>query len=116
MCCMRRLMLDLQKLFTDLFDPQPGEFALVLIDTPQGALHDTTAWQQRRDMAQRWHAALETLGALRGFTVAPLASFPATGAHNADLPVEGAQDGQPVDLEALAQQTTLLLAMTQFSA
>jgi leucyl aminopeptidase (aminopeptidase T) len=109
-------MLDLQKLFTDLFDPQPGELALVLIDTPHGALHDTLAWQQRRAMAERWRAALEALGVQRGFTVAPLASFPTTGAHNANLPAEGAQDGQPVHLEALARQTTLLLAMTQFSA
>src|SRR5262245_30108971 len=109
-------MLDLQKLFTDLFDPQPGEFALVLIDTPHGALHDTPAWQQRRVMAERWRAALETLGTLRGLTVAPLVSFPATGAQNANLPEEGAQDGQPIRLEALAEQVTLLLAMTQFSA
>jgi leucyl aminopeptidase (aminopeptidase T) len=109
-------MLDLQKLFTDLFDPQPGELALVLVDTPHGALHDTPGWQQRRAMAERWHDALETLGAQRGFTVAPLIAFPATGAHNANLPEEGAQDGQPVRLEMLAGQATLLFAMTQFSA
>jgi hypothetical protein len=109
-------MLDLQKLFTDLFDPQPGEIALVLIDTPHGALHDTPAWQQRRAMAERWRAALETLGTQRGFTVVSLASFPATGAHNANLPEEGVQSERPVRLEMLAEQATLLLALTQFSA
>src|SRR5262245_27054427 len=109
-------MLDLQKLFSDLFDPQPGELALVLVDTPHGALHDTPAWQQRRAMAERWCAALAALAVQRGFTVAPLASYPATGAHNADLPDEGAQSGQLVRLESLAEQATLLLAMTQFSA
>ncbi|HET9223772.1 MAG TPA: hypothetical protein VFO07_14770, partial [Roseiflexaceae bacterium] len=109
-------MLDLQKLFTDLFDPQPGEMALVLVDTPHGALHDTPAWQRRRAMAERWRAALEQLGAQRGFTVAPLVSFSATGAHNANLPEEGEQNEQPARLEALAERATLLLAMTQFSA
>src|SRR5262245_27018817 len=109
-------MLDLQKLFTDLLDPQPGEFALVLVDTTHGALHGTPAWQQRRAMAERWRAALETLGTQRGFTVPPLVSFSATGAHNANLPEGGAQDGQPVGLEALAERATLVLAMTQFSA
>jgi leucyl aminopeptidase (aminopeptidase T) len=109
-------MLDLQKLFNDLFDPQPGEFALVLVDTPHGALHDTPVWQQRRAMAERWRAALEILGAQRSFTVGPLVSFPATGAHNANLPEEGIQGGQPARLEELAEQATLLLAMTQFSA
>ena len=56
-------MINLQKLFSDTFDPQPGETALVLIDTPHGAIGDTPAWEQRRAMAQRWHAALCELGA-----------------------------------------------------
>ncbi|MFL5801433.1 MAG: hypothetical protein ACJ8CR_06790 [Roseiflexaceae bacterium] len=109
-------MLDLRKLFVDLFEPQPGETALVLVDTPHGILHDTPAWQQRRVMAKRWHAALQALGRQRGFVVSPLVRFPATGAHNANLPLEGHQDGQLVRLDALAERTTLILAMTQFSA
>src|SRR5262245_43266844 len=109
-------MLDLQKLFADLFDPQPGEIALVLVDTPHGTHHDTPAWQRRRAMAERWRAALAELGVQRGVTIEPLASFPATGAQNANLPEEGVQGGRPVRLEALAKQATLLLAMTQFSA
>lgn len=109
-------MLDLQKLFVDVFDPQPGETALVLIDMPHGAIHDLPAWEQRRAMAARWHAALCDLGRQRGFTVLPLTSYPATGSHNAQLPAEGQQDGQLVRLEELAAQVTLLLALTQFSA
>jgi leucyl aminopeptidase (aminopeptidase T) len=45
-----------------------------------------------------------------------LVSYPATGAHNAQLPVEGLQDGAAVALEDLAAQATLVLALTQFSA
>lgn len=109
-------MIDLQKLFIDVFDPQPGEVALVCFDTPHGALADTPAWSERRAMAQRWHAALAALGAKRGFRVLPLLSFPATGAHNAELPASGFQQGSPVLLSELAQQASLVLAMTQFSA
>src|SRR5438874_2552617 len=109
-------MLDLHKLFADLFDPRPGEMALVLVDIPHGLIHDSPAWEQRRAMAERWLGALGALGEQRGFTVAPLVSFPATGAHNAQLPEEGSQAGQTVRLDALAEQATLILAMTQFSA
>ena len=109
-------MIDLQKLFTDVFDPQPGETALVLIDTPHGQLHDTLAWQQRRAMAERWHGGLRELGVRRGFRVLPLVSFAATGAHNAQLPNEGYQEGAVVRLDELAAPATLLLALTQFSA
>jgi hypothetical protein len=109
-------MINLQKLFSDTFDPQPGETALVLIDTPHGAIADTPAWEQRRAMAQRWHAALRELGKRRGFQVLALASYPATGSHNAQLPEHGTHDGAPIELGQLAEQTTLLLALTQFSA
>ena len=42
----------------DTFPPRRAfddrEMALVLVDTPHGALHDTPAWQRRRAMAERW--------------------------------------------------------------
>jgi leucyl aminopeptidase (aminopeptidase T) len=109
-------MLDLHKLFTDLFDPQPGETALVLVDTPHGTLHDTLAWERRRAMAERWRSQLAALGERRSFDVPASVSYLATGAHNANLPEHGQQAGQEVQLEALAERTTLLLAFTQFSA
>jgi hypothetical protein len=109
-------MINLAKLFSDTFDPQPGETAVVLIDTPHGTIGDTPAWQSRRTMAQRWHAALHDLGKRRGFQVLALASFPATGSHNAQLPEQGLLADEPISLAGLAQQSTLLLALTQFSA
>jgi hypothetical protein len=109
-------MIDLQKLFTDVFDPQPGETALVLLDTPHGQIADTLAWVQRRAMAERWHQALAQLSLKRRFRILPLVSYLATGAHNAQIPSEGLQDGAAVVLEDLAAQATLVLALTQFSA
>lgn len=109
-------MLDLQTFFAAVFDPQPGETALVLIDTPHDQIPDTPTWEQRRAMAERWHAALRDMGAQRGFSVLPLVSYPANGAHNGQLPAEAQQEGRSVRLEDLAAQATLVLALTEYSA
>lgn len=109
-------MINLPKLFTDVFDPQPGEIVLMLIDTPHGHMADTPEWAQRRAMARRWHTALAQQGTLRSFWVLPIASYPATGAHGAQLPSEVLIDREQVALADLASQATLLIAMTQFSA
>src|SRR6476660_1842665 len=93
-------MINLLKLFSDTFDPQPGETALVLIDTPHGTISDTPAWKKRRAMAQRWHAALCELGRRRGFQVLGLVSFPATGSHNAQLPEYGLLGDAPLLLHS----------------
>jgi leucyl aminopeptidase (aminopeptidase T) len=42
--------------------------------------------------------------------------FPATGANNADLPAGGLLNGSDVDLEETLSQSTLVIAMTEFSA
>ena len=109
-------MLNLRKLFIDVFDPQPGEAAAVFVDLPHGELRDTNAWSQRRAMAERWHGELSELGAERNFEVLPLVSFEATGMNNGQLPASGRQDGVSVALEELGARTTFLLALTEFSA
>jgi len=109
-------MLNLRKLFIDVFDPQPGETAAVFIDLPHGELCDTNAWSQRRAMAERWHGELSELGAERNFEVLPLVSFEGTGMSNGQLPATGRQNGVSVALEELGARTTFLLALTEFSA
>ena len=108
--------MDLRKLFIDVFDPQPGETAAVFVDLPHGELRDNDPWQARRAMAERWHAALAEFAAEGGFDVLPLITFEATGMNNGQLPANGMQAGAPVVLEDIGAQTTLLLAMTEFSA
>ena len=107
---------DLCKLFIDVFDPQPAETASVMFDLPHGNIADKGEWRARRGMAERWHKALSALGTERNFEVLPLISFNATGANNGQLPAVGEQEGEPILLEEIAQQVTLLLAMTEFSA
>jgi leucyl aminopeptidase (aminopeptidase T) len=108
--------MNLRKLFIDVFDPQPGETAAVFVDLPHGELKDNRAWTDRRAMAERWHAALQEFGAERGFDVLPLVTFQATGMNNGQLPANGMLAGAPVVLEEVGARTTLLLAMTEFSA
>jgi len=109
-------MLDLRKLFTDVFDPQAGETAAIFVDLPHGKIADNDAWWERRAMAQRWHAALSELGAEYRFDVLPLVNFEATGMNNGQLPPRGSRNGGSVVLEEIGARTTLLLALTEFSA
>jgi leucyl aminopeptidase (aminopeptidase T) len=97
-------MLDVKKLLTDVFDPQPGKVA------------DHDGWRARRAMADRWRGAMLDLAAERGFTVQPLLEFEATGANNADLPAKGRQSDDDVELEETLRASTLVVAMTEFSA
>jgi hypothetical protein len=107
---------DLRKLFVDVFDPQPGETAAVLVDVPHGNLADNDEWQKRRTMAECWHETLATLGDERHFEVLPLIRFNASGMNNAQLPADGEQAGRTIPLEEIGRRSTLLLAMTEFSA
>lgn len=109
-------MLNLRKLFIDVFDPQPGETAAIFGDLPHGEIGDNDAWRERRAMAERWHTALSEFGAERQFDVLPLVSFEATGMNNGQLPNRGSQNGVSVVLEEIGARTTLLLALTEFSA
>jgi leucyl aminopeptidase (aminopeptidase T) len=109
-------MLDVKKLLVDVFEPQPGEVAAVVVDIPHGDLADSARWSERRDMAERWRTTLAELGRERGFEVWPLLAYPATGANNADLPATGSLDGAEVDLHDRLAGATLVIAMTEFSA
>jgi leucyl aminopeptidase (aminopeptidase T) len=107
---------DVKKLLVDVFDPQPGEVAAIMVDVPHGDVADTEAWEARREMADRWRAALAELGSERGFEVKPVFSYKATGANNADLPDAISVDGEEVDLQGQLAACSLVIAMTQYSA
>jgi leucyl aminopeptidase (aminopeptidase T) len=109
-------MFDLRKLLVDVFDPQQGEVVTVAVDEPRDGVPDTDAWVARRRMASRWRDELVALGEERGFSVNPLLSWPATGANNADLPASARLGDERVDLERTLSESTLVVAMTQYSA
>jgi hypothetical protein len=107
---------DLEKLIIDVFDPQPGEAVLIMVDLPHGGLHDYEGWSARRDMAEEWRQVFEKLGTEIGFSVHPLLTYPATGAPNSPLPEAGTIDGQKVLFERILAETNIVVALTEFSA
>jgi leucyl aminopeptidase (aminopeptidase T) len=56
------------------------------------------------------------LASERDFTVGPILSFEASGANNADLPAKGWLGDDDVDLLEALKASTLVIAMTEFSA
>ena len=109
-------MFDVKKLLQDVFDPQPGELVTFAVDEPRDPASDHDAWRARRAMAERWRGVMEELAAEREFTVRPLLVFPATGANNADLPATAISGGREVELQQALAESTLVIAMTEFSA
>jgi len=107
---------DLKKLLIDVFAPQSGERVLVMTDLPHGEWTDNEKWAERREMAADWHLAFQHLGTEGRFTVHPLFSYLATGAHSAPLPEAGDIDGQRVRLEDILSGTNIVAALTEYSA
>jgi len=107
---------DLEKLLMDVFAPQAGEKVLVMSDLPHGEYADNEKWAERREMAREWHVAFQRLGNKLGFSVHPLLTYPATGAHSAPLPEEGEMNGQRVRLEDVLSDTDIAVALTEYSA
>lgn len=66
---------DLEELFVDVFAPQYGDVALIMIDLPHDDAEDTPAWQARRDMARDWHEKLQGFASSYGVGVLPLVTY-----------------------------------------
>ena len=109
-------MLDVKKLLKDVFDPQPGEVVTFAVDLPRDGVADHEGWKARRAMAERWRNAMLELAADRDFTVQPVLTYRATGANNADLPDDARLGDDDVDLAEALAASTLVIAMTEFSA
>ncbi len=105
-------MLDKQKLFADVFAPTPGDVVLVMVDEPHGAIKDNEDWKDRRAMAEEWRQGFTALPV----TAHPLLSYPATGANNGDLPDSGCMDGREIEIEKAIADSTIVVAMTRYSA
>lgn len=107
---------NLEKLLIDVFAPQSGEKVLVMSDLPHGEYTDNEKWADWREMAREWHSAFQRLGNKLGFSVHPLLTYAATGAHSAPLPEEGEMEGQRVRLKDILSDTDIVVAITEYSA
>lgn len=108
--------MDLIKLLIDVFEPQQGEVATVVVDLPHDDIADNVRWQERREMAEDWRQALLQVAAERQFIVNPMLGYLATGGNNADFPATAILEGREVGLSEALTGSTLVIAMTEFSA
>jgi hypothetical protein len=106
----------LEKLIIDVFDPQPGERVLIMVDLPHNDGADHPLWSERRSMAKDWHSAFRDLQDELDITVHPLLTFKATGGHNAPLPESATLENKEVQLEEILADTNIAVAMTEYSA
>jgi leucyl aminopeptidase (aminopeptidase T) len=106
---------DLEKFLVDVFDPVAGERVAVVVDRPTPGVPDNDAWRERRAMAAAWRHGLARLGERIGFSTMPLVSFPTTGRSGADFPAEGEAAERTIAMSAVLDETSLVLAMTEFS-
>ena len=106
---------DLERFLVDVFDPVAGEKAVVMTDIPTSACPDNQAWQDRRAMAAEWRGGLERLAHRIGFDVLPLVTYAATGANNANLPTDAEVGGRIIQMAAILDEVSLVLALTEFS-
>ena len=104
---------NVQKLFTDVFNPEKDETVLIIVDTAKEKQQETREWQLRHQMATEWHKEIESLGKKIGFCVLPIVKYPATFKQNADLPWS---EGEPTSLNEALSKATIALALTEFSA
>lgn len=114
--CNGKKPFNLEALIEDVFDPQPGEMVVVVVDLPRAGLPDNEAWISRRKMAEEWRLGFEALGKKVGFNVHPLMTYQATGVHNGPLPNSGEIDGQAIPFDDILAKTSILVAMTEYSA
>ncbi len=103
---------NLNRLLHDVFAPDARDKALVMVDVPRNPADDFPDWKERRAMAEEWRQGLIALG----IPTQPLLTYPATGANNGDLPAHGVMDDRPVELAEVLRASTLVIAMTRYSA
>ena len=107
---------SLEKLFVDVFAPEVGDVVTIMYDLPHGAISDSEEWRERRQMAEDWHEEIAGFAEKYGFSVNPLVTYEATGAHNRELPEQGLSQGTRVGLEGVVRDSTIVISMPQFSA
>jgi hypothetical protein len=67
-------------------------------------------------MAEEWHQQIAALAESYGVLVNPIVTYDATGSHASDLPEYGTCGGERVGIESILSDSTIALAMTEYSA
>ncbi len=110
------MALDLERFFTDVFAPRDGDVLTIMYDLPHSAILDREEWRARREMAESWREGIAGFADPIGLTVNPIVTYAATGTHNGDLPELGVSVADTVRLEDVVKDSTIVIAMTEYSA
>ncbi len=115
---------DLLQLITTVFAPTENERWLsILVDMPDARKPDTRLWSERRDIARSWFSMLAS--SKTPFTSVRFVRYSHVGSNNADLPPTVTVSDSPEDngadsiimpLEDVLRNSSVLLALTEFSA
>jgi leucyl aminopeptidase (aminopeptidase T) len=106
---------DLEKLFVDVFAPQKGDTLTIMYDVPHGKIQDNSEWQDRRRMADEWHAQIAAFAKKYGLVVNPIATYNATGSHNSNMPEYGMWRNQQTSMGDILKHSTIVIAMPEYS-
>lgn len=107
---------NLEKLLLDVFQLIPEDKVVVLVDYPLNKTSDSVIWSERRLFAEEWQKAFTELSKRIGFFVYPLGKYIATGVDSGELPTEVQIGNQLMRFDDIICNSTLLLAMTKYSA
>ena len=107
---------NLEKLFVDVFAPQTGDILTIIYDLPHGKIQDNSEWQDRRRMADEWHAQIASFSKKYGMSINPIATYNATGSHNSNIPEYGMWRDQQARVEDILAKSTIVIAMPEYSA
>jgi hypothetical protein len=121
---------ELVSLVRSVFPHHPDDRCLgILVDIPRRPENDSTAWKERRKLAEAWFRALKKRSAEIPLDAIKLIAYPDTGSNNADLPARATliktrlpsaaddldDSGKPVLFEEIFKETQLFLAPTEYS-
>jgi hypothetical protein len=108
------------------FRKQEGD-CTILIDLPNDVVRDHTLWMDRRRIAAEWYALLGQHVVELPFAAVSCCAYENVGTNNGDLPCDltlidrctkssGGTEPRVESLEGILQRSSIVIAMTEFSA
>lgn len=107
---------NLEKFIGDVFAPVSTDVITFMVDMPHDNVTDNANWLKRRSMAEEWRQVFDKYSKKVGCKVNKMVQYMATGGDGVPLPERAMMDGKDADMENLIAGSTLILAMTEFSA
>lgn len=107
---------NLDKLLADVFRPVREDVVTIFTDLPHDKVRDLPNWRLRREkMAVEWRDGFLRLAEKIGLKVNPVVTFLSSGVDGGPLPKKGVMEGKQILLADIMKQSTLIVALTEYS-